>query len=334
MPGLAPIVTGDLGKLPGIEVTAAGSDGRADVVLVEAARGGRDAVLATPVAEDVFVEVGRTSRAQGDTAKGIADRLWRPEQVQRALSIWAGHVRPLTASMTFRVIARVLQERAFLRTELRRQLDRAVQADRPRWRPGDPAQLEVWVSEYRPGSFVAGLRLSDVSMRQHRGRASERPGALRPTVAAAMVALAGEPGGLLLDPCCGSGTILAEARDAGWEVAGLDIDPDAVRVARENVPGASVEVGDARRLGLADGAAGAYVSNLPFGRQYGVQGEMSAWLERVMGEAARVTRPGGRVVVLAPQVPRAAVPAGLRLDQRHQLRLLGARTVLWAYDRA
>ena len=64
--------------------------------------------------------------------------------------------------------------------------------------------------EYQPGKIVAGLRVSDLRMRQHEGRDIERSGALRPTVAAAMVHLAGKPDGILLDPC-GSGTILAEA---------------------------------------------------------------------------------------------------------------------------
>ncbi|HLB76798.1 MAG TPA: hypothetical protein VJO72_07170, partial [Candidatus Dormibacteraeota bacterium] len=60
-------------------------------------------------------------------------------------------------------------------------------------------QIEVWISEYLPGRFVAGLRLSDVKMRQHEGRLVEREGALRPTVASAMVRLAGDGAGLLLD---------------------------------------------------------------------------------------------------------------------------------------
>jgi hypothetical protein len=82
-----------------------------------------------------------------------------------------GHVvRPLAGAMTFRVIARVLQERSFLRTDLRHQLTRAIQRDRPRWRVEDPAQIEVWVSEYAHGRLVAGLRLSDERMRHDGGR--------------------------------------------------------------------------------------------------------------------------------------------------------------------
>lgn len=333
VPGLAAIAARELAALPGVTVQDSGFDGRSDVVVFEATRAGRAEVLALRLTEDVFVEVGRTLRAEGDRPAWISGRIWRQERVQRALSVWADEVRPLSGGMVFRVIVRVRQERSFLRTDLRRRLTEAIGRDRPQWRNGDPADIEVWISEYRPGRFVAGLRLSDAGMRQHDGRAVEREGALRPTVASAMVRLAGQARGTLLDPCCGSGTILGEAVAAGWRASGLDIDPGAVRVARRNVPGAEVSPGDARRLAFSDGSIDACVSNLPFGRQYPVEGEPGDWLRLVLGELARVTRPGGRVVVLVPELPRAVLPPGLRLRDRVPIRLLGFKTTIWGYDR-
>jgi hypothetical protein len=86
-------------------------------------------------------------------------------------------------------------------------------------------------------------------------------------------------------------------------------------------------------LALPDASMAAYVSNLPFGQQYGVDGPMDRWLHEVLRESVRVTRPDGRVVLLAPSIPRPVVPPALILNSRHQIRLLGVRTTLWAYAR-
>jgi len=309
-----------------------GFDGRSDVVLFEVQRGRREAVSSLRIVEDLFVEVGRALRADGDDPRWIAQRIWRPQRVTRALSIWGETVRPLASAMSFRVIARVLEERSFRRTDLRRHMERVISDDKTRWRLADPAQIEVWISEYGRGTFVEGIRLTDAQMRQHDGRVEQRRGALRPTVAAAMVSLAGSPEGVLLDPCCGSGTIVQEADRRGFHVRGMDIDVDAVEIARKNT-NARIEVGDARSLDVADEELAACVSNLPFGRQFAVQGDADRWLSAVLAEMARVTRPGGRVVVLVPHIKRELVDARLRLRERFGIQLLGTRTTIWVYDR-
>jgi 23S rRNA G2445 N2-methylase RlmL len=277
------------------------------------------------LAEDVFVEVSRTSRSKGDHPRWIANRIWRRHRAERALTIWRRNTNRARDD-TFRVVARVQSERSFLRTELRRELTAAIKRTHPDWKPADPAAIEVWVTEYTPGRFVAGLRLSSASMRQHGGRAIERRGALRPTVAAAMVRLAGT-GGRLLDPCCGSGTILLEAMRAGWSTSGTDIDPESIRIATWNAPNARIGLADVRSLPYEDGALDACVTNLPFGNQFRID-EQNDWLAEATGEMARVTRDGGSVVALSPAL-ESSLPATLRIERQLPIRLLGTPTTIW-----
>ncbi len=331
--GLGRLAREELSDLPAVSVGDIGSDGRADIVLFDVAPARAADPLQARLTEDVFVEVGRTLRSEGDRAQWIARRLWRPQRAQQALANLRTARRFSRGSLTFRVIVRVLQERSFARTELRRHVTQAIAHDQPSWRVDDPAQLEIWVVEYSRGRFLAGMRLSDATMRQHGGRPLERSGALRPAVAAAMVRLAGPPDGVLLDPCCGSGTILTEAVELGWEARGSDIDRDAVRTAERNVPLASVSRADARSLDLAAGSVAACVSNLPFGRQFDVGEDMDSWLAKVLGQIARVTRPAGRVVLLAPQLPRSTLPHLLHLERRHRVRILGTPATIWTLRR-
>jgi hypothetical protein len=332
--GATPLVTRELKRLPGVQVTEVGFDGRADLILFEVDRGCRESLSQLRTIEALFVEVGRTTRASGDRPNLIAQRVWRPEQVEKALSAWSQAVRPLAGTMTYRVTARVRQERSFRRTDLRDGLSRSISLGKPRWKAADPAQLEAWIGEYRPGHLVAGLRLSDGTAQRRDGRAAERPGALPPTVGAMMVGLAGPPRRNLLDPCCGSGTILSEALAAGWStVRGIDIDPDAVAAAARNAPAATVWRGDARELTLPAGSVAAVVSDLSSARQHGAPDDPATWLAEVLAEMERITRPGGRVVLLAPEIPGAAIPERLKITAQRPLRLGGTTTTLWAFDR-
>lgn len=334
VPGLGKMLRRQLDAADGIVCTGSGFDGRGDVVFFDADRDGRAAALKSRLAEDVFTEIGRASRAGGTGAEAVANMAWQADAVQRALSVWADEVRPLAGSMRVRVVARVLSEARFRRTDLRQAMAAAIVRDKPRWRLADPAQLEVWISEWHDGQYVTGLRLGGAGRRRDGGRATEQTGALRPTLAAAMVGLAGTPAGLLLDPCCGSGTILAEALAAGWSAEGTDVDPVAVETASRTAPGAGIALGDARDLLLPDDCVRACVSSLPFGPQRAAPAEWPAWACTVLAEMSRVTRSGGPVVLLAPDLPRPVIPAALRLRGTVPIRLPGTPRWIWRFRRA
>jgi hypothetical protein len=339
VPGLGRLMRRQLETAGGVEATGTGSDGRAEIVFLEADRAGRAEVLRSRLAEQVFAEIGRANLARGGMPGAIASMAWQGEAVQRALSVWADEVRPLGGSMT----AQVRSEARFRRTDLRRAMSEVIAADKPRWKFADPAQLEISVSEWHDGQYVAGLLLADRSGHYgagYRSAAQDAPrasGSLPVTVAAAMVQLAGPPGparlpaGSLLDPCCGAGSILAEAIAAGWTADGSDIDAGAVAAARLAAPTASVHLGDARELLMPDGCVGACVSWLP---GWVVGDRWQAWAGAVLAELSRVTRSGGSVVLLAPEMPRPALPGSLRLRRQVPIRLAGRPSSIWVFRRA
>lgn len=101
------------------------------------------------------------------------------------------------------------------------------------------------------------------------------------------------PAGRVLDVGCGSGEFLLRMREIGWEVEGLEFDPAAAAIAREQT-GGIVHESD-----LLDAA-------LPGGRFEAVT--MSHVIEHVpdplayLREAHRLCRPGGRLVLATPNV--------------------------------
>lgn len=332
VPGLGPLLRRELARA--LEsVGEVEYDGRSDVVPFLAPPA---AQVETRLAEDVFVEIGA-----GDATAPLprlAGRLWSSRRYDAALPAIAPKVGRLGPRPGFHVVARLRDERGFLRTELRDELVRAVLRERPRWRPADPATIELWALQTRPRRIRLGVRLSDRRMRQRSGREIERPGSLRPVVAAGMVQLAELPVGSeqpVLDPCCGSGTIIREARDAGLAAVGADLAAEAVESARANLrDGTPLVVADARALPFMPGCAGAVISNLPFGRRYQVD-KPADWLQRAFSEFERVVAGGGAIVLLAPPsraFERAVLrPSSALLRARHRIRLLGLPTTIWVF---
>jgi FAD/FMN-containing dehydrogenase/SAM-dependent methyltransferase len=96
------------------------------------------------------------------------------------------------------------------------------------------------------------------------------------------------PGTRLLDVGCGSGLTLVLAAQRGAIPVGLDISPGLLGVARERLPDADLREGDMEYLPFADATFDAVTGVNAF--------QFAGDPQRALREAARVTRPGGRVV--------------------------------------
>ena len=109
-----------------------------------------------------------------------------------------------------------------------------------------------------------------------------------------------QPGELVVDPMCGSGTTIDVARELGREVRGFDVAPYR----------ADIQKGDARELPLPAGRADLVFFDPPYGDHIRYSddprciGKLSAYderfyaaLDRVVGEAHRVLRKGGHLAI-------------------------------------
>jgi demethylmenaquinone methyltransferase / 2-methoxy-6-polyprenyl-1,4-benzoquinol methylase len=103
------------------------------------------------------------------------------------------------------------------------------------------------------------------------------------------------PGSTALDVATGTGDLAIELARRGAEVTGSDFAPAMLGIARRKAPGLRFEEGDALNLAYPDSSFDAVT--------VGFGARNFADLDRGLGEMARVTRPGGRVVVLEITTP-------------------------------
>jgi tRNA (guanine10-N2)-dimethyltransferase len=221
----------------------------------------------------------------------------------------------------FAVRAERLGESGPRRTEVERRVGKALAHDRT----VDLKTPSVLVRAFIDGDHVwVGQRLwdrdpQDTSSRAVHNRPAFSPVSLPPKMARALVNLARVPaGGTIYDPLCGTGGVLLEASEMGFQAIGSDLDAQMVEGSRKNLAhfhqGARElfvsDVGHAparmAKLGLAP--VDAVVSDLPYGRSASTgKEEMGRLYERSFQSMAEVVKPGGRVVIGVPS--QAAVDA-------------------------
>jgi SAM-dependent methyltransferase len=110
----------------------------------------------------------------------------------------------------------------------------------------------------------------------------------RPLFEAVLDAAKAGPGTRLLDVGCGSGLTLMLGQERGAIPAGLDISPGLLQIARERLPSADLREGDMEHLPFGDATFDAVTGVNAF--------QFAGDPHKALREAARVARPGGRVV--------------------------------------
>jgi SAM-dependent methyltransferase len=110
-----------------------------------------------------------------------------------------------------------------------------------------------------------------------------------PTYAEAIRRAGIAPGRRVLDVGCGSGVFLREAAERGADVFGLDASEPLLELARERVPAADLRLGDIQFLPYESDSFDVVTGFNSF--------FFAADIVAAVGEARRVARPGGPVVI-------------------------------------
>jgi 23S rRNA G2445 N2-methylase RlmL len=304
-----------------------------------------ESLLRLRTVEDVFLLAWGTDRLTYRAEDLDKIQRWTAKDADWPLLLRLHHaIRPKPKGKpTYRLVTQMTGTHGYRRIDAGKALARGLAGKVPAsWREAEEnAALEIWLTIHG-ATAVCGVRLSDRTMRHRTYKEEHRAASLRPTIAAAMVRLAGaEANQVVLDPMCGAGTILAEQLAVAWKrgagavrVWGGDRDASAVRSAAVNLRRlgeAHLARWDATRLPLPDRCVDRIVSNPPFGKQLGRLEEIGPLYRRALVEYDRVLGPGGRAVFLIGDphlLKEAALAVRWQTVRKIPVRVLGQQAAI------
>lgn len=196
--------------------------------------------------------------------------------------------------------------------------DYYTHVDRRERNVGAPGGFEPWLKRAVPAARL-GYRDRVSPLARCAGRAISSFGPLRTIGERAVLWLPARAGGRLLDVGCGSGELLARMRDLGWSVAGVELDAEAARAARER-SGARIaatldEMGTAEYDAVVLDHVLEHLPDAP----------------ATLAGCLRVLRPGGRLSLATPNPSSAARErfgaSWLHWDPPRHLELRGERAL-------
>lgn len=305
-------------------------------------------ILNLKTTEDVFI-FGWGTDSLTYRATDVDDiRKWTSKDADWNQLIQAHHqFHPLTKGRpTYRIITQMEGTHGYHRKDAQRAFTKALVTRIPStWKVvEDNAHMEFWLS-IDEKTAVAGVRLTDRTMRHRNYKIAHRPASLRPSVAAAMVRLAQpKPNHQILDPMCGAGTILTEFQlfAEAWRVPhvsplGGDMEKSAVMDAGANLRKlgkAYLSQWDARRLPLESGSVQRIICNPPFGKQLSADVDIGRLYKHLVAQFDRVLAPRGKAVLLVSEfalLREACEKQKWACEKKYRARILGqmATISLW-----
>jgi tRNA (guanine10-N2)-dimethyltransferase len=178
------------------------------------------------------------------------------------------------------------------------------------WRKGNRIDLrnpEMVVKVYVSSLCHVGILNSITETKQFLERRPDKkpffkPGALLPRFARSLINITGIKEGAILDPMCGTGTVLVEAGLMGLKFVGVEgyrwIAEGCMRNLRYyNLP-SNIMLGDARNLPFQDSSFNAVVTDYPYLRSSKSIGKIEELYENSLAEISRILRGGRRAVLV------------------------------------
>lgn len=173
--------------------------------------------------------------------------------------------------------------------------------------------------------YLDGKRIWKSEAPQYPGREPKdkpafHPTMLKPKLARLLINLARiKEGGRLLDPFCGTGSILIEAHYLDLNPVGIDLDSRAIEKSNINLKAYNlsikVDIGDATKLEdkyKADSFDG-IVTDLPYGRSSTLGGkEIQSLYYNFLKSALKVLKKGHYLVFMKPSYITNKIPAGFK----------------------
>jgi tRNA (guanine10-N2)-dimethyltransferase len=219
----------------------------------------------------------------------------------------------LAESDTFAVRIRRIKEyatkNATMHTE--RLLGKLILEQRPQVKVNLKNPQRTFFGILTNGKLVFGLKLGEIVPkpfveRRARKKPYFHPSAMNAKLARCMVNLAhAKTGGYVLDPFCGTGTVIIESALIGCKAVGLDVQRKMAKGALKNVrhfnlSPEGIVLADARRLPIC--RLDCVVTDPPYGRSASTMGSNTkAIVEAIFASAHEVLAKGQRICIASPK---------------------------------
>lgn len=303
------------------------------------------ALLTLKSVDDVYVYVDEIGGLNHTRPSLSAFHQFRGIDFTPALDVIT-QIRPLHKKPTYGVTASFLGKRNYSRYDIEDKIHTVLYEKLP-WqfvpnRPDDNDKRDIDLRILMEENWaLVGIRLGEIPLHRRPYKTVSLPGSLKAPVAYCLCLAADlHPTDTLLDPTCGAGTILVEAAHfitRGGGLSGIDINPHAIEITRQNAESAgltvhtatspmelwqpatalSLYVGESQAIQFPPDSFTVVIANLPWGKQIVAETALSSLYTYILGAVTQGLSDGGRMLILTDQVEILEAA----LAQHHDLEL-------------